>query len=206
MRTGIFWPTKPMTVRGNALSSGASKDDLGACVDRLFDEWGARVYGYVRKMVASDEDAQDITQEVFIRAFRAGTVQVQKGEASIAKAWLFQVAHNLVIDYARRRRVRAATAVTLPLNDGLDEVMLAAGSQEPTVLDDEAKLRLQEAFDGLSDKLKSVIWLHDQEGLTYEEVARVLDVPLGTVKSRLFLARGQIAAAMRAYWQEGADV
>ncbi|MEJ5171273.1 MAG: sigma-70 family RNA polymerase sigma factor [Fimbriimonadales bacterium] len=164
----------------------------------LVDAFQSRLYGFVRRILRDDEEALDLTQEVFVRAFR--NLRRFDGRCSL-KAWLFKIAHNLCVDRMRRRRVRFAEE---PLESGEDEphASLATDNRwnpESLILTDELLGVVERAIEGLSPRLRSVLILCDREELPYEEIAQVLEVPLGTVKSRLFAAREQVARAVRQY-------
>ncbi len=179
-----------------------------AAVDPAFRDFGSivdayqsRLYGFVRRILNDDEEALDVTQEAFVRAFR--NLGRFDGRCSL-KAWLFKIAHNLCVDRARRRKVRFAEE---PLECGEEDRQGGLASDdrwnpESVVLSDELLSVVNGAVERLSPKLKAVLLLHDREDMAYEEIAQVLELPLGTVKSRLFAAREQVAGAVRAYLQE----
>lgn len=175
----------------------AALSDFGSIVDAYQN----RLYGFVRRILKDDEEALDVTQEVFVRAFR--NLRRFDGRCSL-KAWLFKIAHNLCVDRARRRRVRFAEE---QLDCGEDEQQASLLSDdrwnpESLVLTEELLVVVDRAVERLSPKLKSVLLLHDREEMAYEEIAQVLELPLGTVKSRLFAAREQVAGAVRAYLED----
>ncbi len=178
-------------------SVDAALSDFGSIVDAYQN----RLYGFVRRILKDDEEALDVTQEVFVRAFR--NLKRFDGRCSL-KAWLFRIAHNLCVDRARRRRVRFAEE---QLECGEDEQHASLVSDdrwnpESVMLTDELLTVVDRAVERLSPKLKAVLILHDREEMAYEEIAQVLELPLGTVKSRLFAAREQVAGAVRSYLQE----
>ncbi len=167
---------------------------------RFVDLYQARVTGFVRRMVANSDDAEDVAQETFLRAFQSfGRFD---GRSS-ARTWLFRIAHNLCIDRARRldRRVEETALV-----DGEDESTIDVSDErwqpDRVLLDDELRGAVERGIAGMSEKLRAVLLLHDREEMPYDEIGQTLGIPMGTVKSRLFLARGHLQAAVKAYLEE----
>jgi RNA polymerase sigma-70 factor (ECF subfamily) len=169
---------------------------------KIVDAYQARVLGFVKRSVRNPEEALDVTQEVFIRAFQA----MDKFDSrSSLRTWLFRIAHNLCVDRARK-------AGRTPVESRIDAVDAENGeawdfaddrwNPEEILLQDELKSVVDDALLSMSEKLRSVLWMHDSEGMAYEEIAASLDIPLGTVKSRLFLARGHIKQYVESYWKE----
>lgn len=166
--------------------------------DRVVDAYQARVYGFVRRMVATDEEAQDATQEVFVRAFQ-GFARFD-GRCSL-RTWLFRIAHNYCVDLGRRR-AGAAPEVRID-SSGADGSVWEFADQrwhpEDRVLSLELAEVVEEGLRTMSEKLRSVLLLHDREELTYDEIAEAVGIPIGTVKSRLFLARAHLQGHIRKY-------
>jgi RNA polymerase sigma-70 factor (ECF subfamily) len=144
------------------------------------------VYGLVRRMIPNDEDARDLAQEAFVRAFRKlGQFDPERKFSS----WLFRIAHNLCIDHYRRRKLD-----TVPL------VRTTEGEEETWDIPDEDAdpsrefserergRRLLTLVESLPPLYRSVILLRHQQGLSYEEIADTLELPLGTVKARIHRA------------------
>jgi len=165
---------------------------------RLVDAYQNRVFGFVRRMINNPEEAADVTQDVFIRAFQS--FDRFDGRSSL-RTWLFRIAYNLCIDRARKsdRRV-SEVALIEPGEEG--ETMEVADMRwqpEQIALDDELMGVVEEGILNMSEKLRSVLLLHDKEEMAYEEIANLLDVPIGTVKSRLFLARAHLQNVLKTY-------
>jgi len=164
---------------------------------RIVDAYQGRVFGFVRRMVSDSEEAADIAQEVFIRAYQSFTRF--DGRSSL-RTWLFRIAHNLCVDRARRLgRAPERTSLDVSDEDNAFEIPDQRWDPQTIVLDDELKAIIEEALSTMSDKLRTVLLLHDREDFAYEEIAQTLDVPIGTVKSRLFLARAHLQKAVGAY-------
>jgi RNA polymerase sigma-70 factor, ECF subfamily len=180
-----------------ALVAKCRKQDYDA-FGKVVDAYQARVLGYVRRFVRNEEEALDVTQEVFIKAFQA--MAGFDGRASL-RSWLFRTAHNLCIDRARKRDRSPIELSIEPTIEGDDPFEFADHRWDPaeSLLTDELVEVLERAVSTMSEKLKVVLLLHDQEDLGYEEIAKVIEVPVGTVKSRLFLARAHVQRYVRAY-------
>jgi RNA polymerase sigma-70 factor (ECF subfamily) len=181
-----------------ALVARCRRQDLDA-FGRIVDAYQGRILGFVRRMVRSEEEAQDVAQEVFIKAFQA--LDRFDGRSSL-RTWLFRIAYNLCVDRGRRHD-RQPRWNSLDQADDLGEVLEVSDSRwspEEVILNDELRLVVDQALETMSDKLKTVLILHDREELAYEEIADTVKVPVGTVKSRLFLARAHLQKAVEAYW------
>ncbi len=170
---------------------------------RIIDAYQGRVLGFVSRMLPSDEDALDVTQEVFIRAYR----NLDRFDSrSSLRTWLFKIAHNLCIDSARRRKrsfVLHSTAAGRPDESEWEFDDPSAGPED-LVLSDELRQVVSQAISEMSEKLREVLLLHEEQEMAYEEIAQTLGIPVGTVKSRLFLARGHLQKAVARY-QNQAD-
>lgn len=165
---------------------------------KVVDAYQHRVYGFVRRMVYDPEEAADLAQEVFVRAYQA--FARFDGRSSL-RTWLFRIAYNLCIDRARKLdrtpaeiRMDAQSEDELPL-----ELPDSRWDPEEIVMTDELVLVIEGALATMSEKLKTVLLLHDREDLAYDQIAATVGVPVGTVKSRLFLARAHLQQALTAY-------
>lgn len=165
---------------------------------KLVDAYQNRLYGFIRRMVTDSEEAADLTQDTFIRAFQA--IGRFDGRSSL-RTWLFRIAYNLCIDRSRRvdrtpqeYRIDAAFA-----DEEVFEIPDDRWDPEHMVLTDELIAKVEEGVLSMSDKLRSVLLLHDREDMSYEEIAGILGVPIGTVKSRLFLARAHLQNLLGPY-------
>ncbi|GMV37419.1 MAG: RNA polymerase sigma24 factor [Fimbriimonadales bacterium] len=178
-------------------------NDLAA-FDIIVSRYKDRIYSYVRRMVPEDGEAEDVAQEVFVRAFQG--IQRYDGRAGFT-TWLFRIATNLCVDRSRYRSRRPqSVSLSHPHGDGRPAVDPPDHRYDPEriVLQNEMSAVVERAVGRLSDKLKTVLLLHDTQNLSYEEIAQAVSVPLGTVKSRLFLAREQLREALREYMR-GSD-
>jgi RNA polymerase sigma-70 factor (ECF subfamily) len=140
-------------------------------------------------MVRQREDAEDVTQETFVRMFRA----VHRYDPTRPfTAWLFTIASRLAIDHLRRRRIKA---VSLFQTEPGSEEGRMMDIEDPGLKPDEVTSRVEEErrtselIDGLPPHYRIVVMLRHQQDLSYEEIATALDLPLGTVKARIHRAR-----------------
>ncbi|HVL39713.1 MAG TPA: sigma-70 family RNA polymerase sigma factor [Fimbriimonadaceae bacterium] len=180
-----------------ALVERCRRQDMEA-FGKIVDAYQNRVFGFVRRMVGDPDESADIAQEVFIRAFQS--FRRFDGRSSL-RTWLFRIAYNLCVDRARRAG-RTATEIRLDARIEDDEPLEISDtrwSPEGLALDAELAQAVEEAVASMSEKLRSVLLLHDREDMQYEEIAQALDLPIGTVKSRLFLARAHLQKALRPY-------
>ena len=153
-----------------------------------------RVYGLCFRFTGSGSEAQDLTQEVFLRVFRS-LKSFRSGEGSFT-VWLTRLTRNLLIDHYRRTKLDRATdsiEEQLPL---LEETAMISRT-EGLLAGREASELLQGALQKLSPELRETVILRDLEELDYREIAKVLNVPEGTVKSRLNRGRAELARVLR---------
>jgi RNA polymerase sigma-70 factor (ECF subfamily) len=156
-----------------------------------------RVYSICYRFTGSDQEAQDLVQEVFLRVFRS-LPSFRAGEGSFA-VWLAKVSRNLLIDHYRRTKQQRATDSIEELLPMLVEKTAASARTERLVAGREASDLLQGALQRLSPELRETVILRDLEELEYKEIAQVLNVPEGTVKSRLNRGRAELARILRRY-------
>ncbi len=172
-----------------------------AAFNEVVTRYKAKVYNYIYRMTGSSEDAEDLTQEVFIRMYTS--IDSFRSQSSL-NTWLFRIAGNLCIDKFRRSKNRtAAYSLDEPLGDGESEAAheVPDTTYEPHRLLENVEMaeQIQKALAQIPEKLRATLLLHDVEGLPYEEIAQVIGCPLGTVKSRLFNARMQLRQRLSGY-------
>lgn len=181
---------------------GASDRDLVrrylAGEARAFDDLVARyerkVHAVALRMCGDPEDARDVTQEVFVSALRS--IRGFREEAQLG-TWFHRIAVNASLDHLRRRRKHAPRPIEevgeRPSHDpGPDELAIGASRAA----------EVHRALARLSEEHRAVLVLHDLQGLDYAEVAEALDIPVGTVKSRIHRGRCEIAR-MLGHLREG---
>lgn len=185
-------PAKPLD--DATLVRRAQRGDLDA-FDQLIQRYQERIYAAIYHMTANHEDAHDLAQETFIKAYRA--LPSFKGDATFF-TWLYRIAVNKTLNFLRQRKHR----LQMSLND-LDgqaekDPDLVALISDKTPRRDLNLAELQEKLNAamlkLSDSHRMVVTLHDIQGLPHEEIARIMDCNVGTVRSRLFYARQQLQA------------
>jgi len=177
----------------------AKKEDISA-YDVLVRRYQERIYATVYHMTSNHEDANDLTQETFIKAFRA--LKSFKGDSSFY-TWIYRIAVNKTINFLKQRKNR----VQMSLNDvdfnAENDPDLVALSSERTPRRDLNLSELQEKLNGAMKKLsehhRMVVTLHDVQGLSHEEIGKIMDCNVGTVRSRLFYARQQLQAHLSDY-------
>lgn len=196
--------------RDKELVSLAQRGDANAFRE-LFDRYHRRAFAVALGVVKNKQDALDIVQDAFIKVHKH--IQNFQGTASFY-TWLYRIVMNLSIDHVRK----AKKGRDLDYDDKVgrdDENVAGDGAIVPTILDANPKktvLRreladaIQEALGTLSEDHRAVILLREVEGLSYEEMARVLEVPKGTIMSRLFHARRNMQAALADYVQGDLDI
>lgn len=155
----------------------------------LVTAYEKQVYNLCLRMCGNQEDARDLAQEAFLKAWRR--LQFYQSEASFS-TWLYRLTTNVCIDFLRQKKRRPTVSLTvdgdseegqeLDLPDG-------APSPEDRLLHQETSRAVQKAMEQLDEEFRLVLTLRVVEDLSYEEIARVLDLNTGTVKSRLARAR-----------------
>ncbi|MGH9592920.1 MAG: RNA polymerase sigma factor [Bryobacteraceae bacterium] len=154
-----------------------------------------RVYAICYRFTGSDHQAQDLTQDVFLRVFRS-LKSFRSGEGSFT-VWLSRLTRNLLIDHYRRNKLeRASDSIEgqLPM---LEERTATSARTDGMLAGREASEVLQAALQKLSPDLREAVILRDLEELEYREIALVLHVPEGTVKSRLNRGRAELARVLQ---------
>ena len=163
----------------------------------------SRIYNYVYRMIRSATDAEDLTQETFIRAYTS--IHTFQSRASL-NTWLFRIATNLCVDYARKAKTHpVAQSLDIPEEEAQGsqrEIPSLVYDPQRLLLNQELGKRLEEAMRSLPERHRIVVLLYDLEGLSYEEIAQIVGAPLGTVKSRLYHARLQLREMLQPYLQD----
>ncbi len=156
----------------------AFERDALACLDSL--------YGAALRLTANPADAEDLVQDTYLKAFRAAT-QFEPG--TNLKAWLFTILHNTFLN-RRRRAVKEPVAVEPEEIERL-AARLPGDPETPEqlLLRNTLDADLQAALGALPDAFRQAVWLRDVEEFTYAEMARMLEVPIGTVMSRISRGR-----------------
>lgn len=155
-----------------------------------------QVYGLCFRFTGSGSEAQDLTQEVFLRVFR--TLRTFRAAEGSFATWLTRVARNLLIDHYRRSRQDRATDSIEDQLPMLEESGPAASMRpDQAVAGREASEILQRTLGRLSPDLREAVILRDLQEMEYREIAQALEIPEGTVKSRINRGRVELARLLR---------
>lgn len=181
------------------LVKSAQQGDLSA-YDELVQRYQERIYATIYHMTANHEDANDLAQEAFIKAFRA--LESFKGDSSFF-TWVYRIAVNKTINFLKQRKKRQQMSLDdLDFNAEHDPDLVALISEKTPRRElnlTELQGRLNEALQKLSETHRLVVTLHDIQGLSHEEISKIMDCNTGTVRSRLFYARQQLQAYLSDY-------
>ncbi len=191
----------PVVVEENdlVLVQRAQRGDMAA-YDDLIRRYQERVYATVYHMTSNHEDANDLAQETFIKGYQA--LQSFKGDSSFY-TWVYRIAVNKTINFLKQRKNRTH----MSLNDldvhAENDPDLVSLISDKTPRRDAALAELQEKLNAammkLSEVHRLVVTLHDVQGLSHEEIGKVMDSNVGTVRSRLFYARQQLQGHLSDY-------
>jgi RNA polymerase sigma-70 factor (ECF subfamily) len=163
-----------------ARSRGGDLDSF----NQLILRWERPIYAFAYRIIGREEDARDVCQETFLRAFRS--LPGFKGQAKFS-SWLYQIAMNLCRDWMRRQR----RARTVQLADGVDPAELASEQGPVESIEDlvsrrELSAAVEEAMALLPEEQRTAIVLKEYHGMTFQEIADLQGCPLSTVKTRLY--------------------
>lgn len=178
---------------GTAVFDATGEESTMPSWDELVREHGDRVYRLAYRLSGNAQDAEDLTQDTFIRVFRS----LSSYQPGTFEGWLHRITTNLFLDMVRRRnRIRMEA-----LPEDYDRV--PSDTPDPEQIYHDARLDpdLQSALDSLAPEFRAAIVLCDIEGLSYEEIGATLGVKLGTVRSRIHRGR----AALREYLRESGE-
>jgi RNA polymerase sigma-70 factor (ECF subfamily) len=174
-------------------------DAFGEVVRR----WERKIYALAYGITGSVEEARDATQETFINAYR--NLGRFRGEAQVS-SWLHRIAVNQCITRQRRARVRAETGLDEEVEAGREQ-FISTGREASPAHASESKQRadaVRRAVASLPQELREVVLMKEFEELTFQEIADALQIPLSTVKSRLYTALKQLRLKLERFQLEGA--
>ena len=181
------------------LVARAREGDLEA-YDALVRSYQERIYATIYHMTANHEDASDLAQEAFIKAFQA--LRSFKGGSSFY-TWVYRIAVNKTINFLKQRKNKNHLSLDdLDLNAEHDPDLVALISEKTPRREinlSELQEKLNTAMLKLSEPHRLVVTLHDVQGLSHEEIAKIMGCNIGTVRSRLFYARQQLQAYLSDY-------
>ncbi len=171
-----------------------------AAFDQLIRKYRERVFGVVYNLTSNREDAADLTQDAFIKAFQA--INRFHGQSSFF-TWLYKIAVNSTLSHLRRNRLRHFFSLEA-IQEGVEKTQLADRLLDSNSADRDACLRelqekLNEAMQKLSIKHRTVITLFEIDGLSHTEIAQVMNCSEGTVRSRLHYAKQFLQGELSKY-------
>jgi len=196
----------PWVAGGNAAKSTVDLDStlVERCLsgddsawEELLRQHTRRVYGLCYRFTGRDTEAQDLTQDVFVRVFKA-LHGFRSTEGSFA-TWLTRLTRNLLIDHYRRTRNERVTDSIEEQLPRVEEGFVAVSRPDSALAGREASELLQGALARLSPELRETIILRDLQDMEYREISEILGIPEGTVKSRLNRGRAELARLLKKY-------
>src|SRR5438552_10038955 len=166
-----------------------------AAFEPLVEKYRQRVYRLAYNVLRNSEDAYDVAQEAFIKAYQA--LPSFRGQSAFY-TWLFRIAMNVAHDKARQRGAQGRAFGTERVTEEEWERTMPDPGEEPdaAAVRAEERTRITRALEALPEHHRAIIMLSDLEGLSYREIADVLNIPMGTVMSRLHHARKRLKAAL----------
>lgn len=186
------------------MNEPATHDELTALFEAQAFEYLDPLYGAALRMTRNPADAQDLVQETYAKAFAAfGRFE----QGTNLKAWLYRILTNTFINDYRKRQNQPYTQVVEELEDwqlGGAESMsaMSAQSAEAEAIDRMPASVVKDALNDLSEDFRMVVYYADVEGFSYQEIADMMDTPIGTVMSRLHRGRRILREKLREYAQE----
>lgn len=179
-----------------------------AAFERLVRKYEKYVCTTVYSVVKNYDDSFDVAQEVFLKLYHS--IASFKGESSFS-SWLYRIAKNTALDFLRKEKKSRNNVSLYTENDDGEETQMeipdnsVSSSPEQTAVRNEAKDIIYSALDEISEQHKEIIVLRDIDGFSYEEIAEMLGLEYGTVKSRLFRARDALRKKLleKNYFESG---
>jgi RNA polymerase sigma factor (sigma-70 family) len=173
---------------GTALPDAGVEGWVAPTWEQVVRDHSARVYRLAYRLSGNQQDAEDLTQETFVRVFRS----LADFSPGTFEGWLHRITTNLFLDMVRRRqRIRFDA-----LPEDTERLPGSAPSPEQVYADTHLDPQIQAALDKLSPEFRVAVVLCDIEGLTYEEISATLGIKLGTVRSRIHRGRVQLREAL----------
>jgi len=189
----------PLAIEESELVKRAQKGDLGS-YDQLIQRYQERIYATIYHMTSNHEDANDLAQEAFIKGYQA--LKSFKGGSSFY-TWVYRIAVNKTINFLKQRKNRSQMSLNdLDFNAEHDPDLVALISDKTPRREaglTELQEKLNEGMQKLSEPHRLVVTLHDVQGLSHEEIAKIMGCNIGTVRSRLFYARQQLQGFLADY-------
>ena len=198
-QAGLAPPPTAGEVDDRDLVRQSRNGDLEA-FDELVRRYQWRIYALTYNMTSSSTDAEDLVQEVFVKAYRS--LSRFKGKSSFY-TWIYRIAVNHTINFLRKRGRRTMLSLDdldMAVERDPDYVALSSGAG-PFRMASLAELheKLNTALQQLSEKHRAVVVLHDIQGIPHDQIARMMKCSSGTIRSRLFYARKQLQSALEEF-------
>ena len=172
----------------------------------LVEKYQRRLARLLSRLVRDQAEVEDVTQEAFIKAYRA--LPSFRGDSAFY-TWLYRIGINAAKNYlvATSRRAPTSTDVGAEAAEGQEggELLRDISTPESLLLSKEIAGTVNAAIEALPEELRSAIQLRELEGMSYEEIARLMDCPIGTVRSRIFRAREAIAERLQPLLDKGGN-
>jgi RNA polymerase sigma-70 factor (ECF subfamily) len=187
-------PSAPVSQTGTDAGPGATNDQSNEAFTRDALSYIDSLYGTALRLTRRPQDAEDLVQDTYLKAFRASH-QFERG--TNLKAWLFTILHNTFRNMRRNLGRSPIEVDSEAVDRAADD---AAGEHTPEQILTRATLDadLQSALDALPEAFRQAVWLRDVEELSYAEIAQVLDIPIGTVMSRISRGRRALYEGLQA--------
>ena len=160
--------------------------------EKLVTEYEKAVYAIAQRMTGNPEDAADMTQETFIKAYNS--LGSFRGDSKFS-VWLYRIANNVCLDFLRSRSRKPTVSLSVEDDEGEESQLdVADESQSPELLLERGLTRdaVRRGLDTLPPDYRQILLLREIQGLSYEEISSALGIDLGTVKSRIFRARKKL--------------
>ncbi len=166
---------------------------------QLMNRHKTAIFHIVFKIVRNKETAADLVQETFMKAF--ASLATYRAEYKFS-TWLYRIGANCAIDYLRKQKIKTLSLDTPTVtSDGEFEIEVPDDSYNPErdLLERERRVSINDAIDTLPDKYRLVIVYRHKDNKSYEEIAEALNIPIGTVKARIFRARELLKKKLRPF-------
>ncbi len=166
--------------------------------EKLLDKYEGKIFNLAYRMLGNVEDAEDATQDAFMKAY--SSLSGFRGDSSFS-TWLYRIAKNVCLDEIRRRQRNPVHSLDKPIKtdegDQLErQIEDDSPTPEDTIVTNEQQVVIEKAMQKLPAHHRTVIIFRDIEGFSYSQIAEILDVKLGTVKSRLYRARNNLKVVL----------
>jgi RNA polymerase sigma-70 factor (ECF subfamily) len=172
----------------------------------LVEKYQRKLARLLSRFIRDPAEVEDVTQEAFIKAYRA--LPAFRGDSAFY-TWLYRIGINTAKNYlmAMGRRAPTSTEVEAEEAEGLEEgeQLRDINTPESVLLSNEIARTVNATIERLPEELRTAIQLREIEGMSYEEIAKVMECPIGTVRSRIFRAREAIAGELRPLLDTGKD-